>query len=319
MRWRRTAGVAHPSVLESRALRLLNRAGVTPLAVEVKAGSDLSYRVDILLRPWPGPRSRWLRLPPQPGTDDRRRPAAEPACTSAARRCWFTRGRTSCYDGHRVDRRGPPGPGTEVRHAAPTLQPAVSRVSRSRPQRLRAHAGTTWRSPSTTHSTLCFVASSGEVLHSGWGTQPSLPHRRLPHPEPSSLSSLTSPSPTSDALRSEPMSGQPTSPSTARSTACCAGEPNVAQPRSAPARFYPALSKSGCSQQREVTQAHIVPAGNRTAVGAKRCPPVWLVRHSRTPASWAELWVARGPRSPAPSPAPRSTRLAGRGCTPARQ
>ncbi len=49
--WRRTAGLAHPSVLESRALRLLTRAGVTPLGVEVKTGTDLSYRVDILLRP----------------------------------------------------------------------------------------------------------------------------------------------------------------------------------------------------------------------------------------------------------------------------
>jgi hypothetical protein len=49
--WRRKAGLAHPSVLESRALRLLTRAGVTPVGVEVKTGTDLSYRVDILLRP----------------------------------------------------------------------------------------------------------------------------------------------------------------------------------------------------------------------------------------------------------------------------
>ena len=51
LRWRRTAGVAHPSVLESRAIRLLKRAGVTPMAVEVKTSGDLSYRVDIMLRP----------------------------------------------------------------------------------------------------------------------------------------------------------------------------------------------------------------------------------------------------------------------------
>ena len=50
LRWRQSAGVAHPSVLESRALRLLSQAGVSPLAVEVRMGDDLSYRVDILLR-----------------------------------------------------------------------------------------------------------------------------------------------------------------------------------------------------------------------------------------------------------------------------
>jgi hypothetical protein len=51
LRWRKRAGVAHPSVLESRVLRLLLRAGIKPLAVEVKTGNDLSYRIDILLRP----------------------------------------------------------------------------------------------------------------------------------------------------------------------------------------------------------------------------------------------------------------------------
>jgi very-short-patch-repair endonuclease len=49
--WRKTAGVAHPSVLESKVLRLLDHAGVKPLAVEVKTSSGLSYRVDIVLRP----------------------------------------------------------------------------------------------------------------------------------------------------------------------------------------------------------------------------------------------------------------------------
>lgn len=51
LRWRQTAGVAQPSVLESRVLRLLHQAGVKPLAVEVKTNNDLSYRVDVLLRP----------------------------------------------------------------------------------------------------------------------------------------------------------------------------------------------------------------------------------------------------------------------------
>jgi hypothetical protein len=49
--WRRKAGVAHPSVLESKVLRLLTSAGVTPIAVEVKPTSDLSYRVDVMLAP----------------------------------------------------------------------------------------------------------------------------------------------------------------------------------------------------------------------------------------------------------------------------
>jgi very-short-patch-repair endonuclease len=39
-----------PSVLESRTLRLLQSAGITPLSVEVKY-TELTYRVDILLRP----------------------------------------------------------------------------------------------------------------------------------------------------------------------------------------------------------------------------------------------------------------------------
>jgi very-short-patch-repair endonuclease len=49
--WRRSMGISHASVLESRALRLLHRAGLKPLAVEVKVADDLDYRVDILLRP----------------------------------------------------------------------------------------------------------------------------------------------------------------------------------------------------------------------------------------------------------------------------
>ncbi len=44
-------GAPHPSVLESRALRLLRRIGITPLAVEVRVGPDGRYRVDILLEP----------------------------------------------------------------------------------------------------------------------------------------------------------------------------------------------------------------------------------------------------------------------------
>jgi hypothetical protein len=45
------SGAPHPSVLESRVLRLLRRIGIEPLAVEVKMGSDGRYRVDTLLDP----------------------------------------------------------------------------------------------------------------------------------------------------------------------------------------------------------------------------------------------------------------------------
>jgi hypothetical protein len=51
LRWRTAAGVAHPSVLESRVLRLLHGAGLEPLGVEVKTGPERSYRVDIMLHP----------------------------------------------------------------------------------------------------------------------------------------------------------------------------------------------------------------------------------------------------------------------------
>ena len=45
------SGAPHPSVLESRVLRLLRRIGIEPIAVEVKVGSDGRYRVDTLLDP----------------------------------------------------------------------------------------------------------------------------------------------------------------------------------------------------------------------------------------------------------------------------
>ena len=45
------SGAPHPSVLESRVLRLLRRIGIEPIAVEVKVGSDGRYRVDTLLHP----------------------------------------------------------------------------------------------------------------------------------------------------------------------------------------------------------------------------------------------------------------------------
>jgi very-short-patch-repair endonuclease len=44
-------GARHPSVLESRTLRLLRQHGIKPLACEVRMGPDGRYRIDILLAP----------------------------------------------------------------------------------------------------------------------------------------------------------------------------------------------------------------------------------------------------------------------------
>ncbi len=44
-------GAPHPSVLESRVLRLLHQHGIRPLACEVKMGPGGRYRVDVLLAP----------------------------------------------------------------------------------------------------------------------------------------------------------------------------------------------------------------------------------------------------------------------------
>jgi very-short-patch-repair endonuclease len=44
-------GAPAPSVLESRTLRLLRRAGIEPVAVEVRVGEGGRYRIDIALTP----------------------------------------------------------------------------------------------------------------------------------------------------------------------------------------------------------------------------------------------------------------------------
>ena len=51
LRWRDDDGPPHPSVLESRALRLLARAGIGPTRHGGARGPDGRYRVDILLEP----------------------------------------------------------------------------------------------------------------------------------------------------------------------------------------------------------------------------------------------------------------------------
>jgi very-short-patch-repair endonuclease len=116
LRWRRTAGVAHPSVLESRVLRLLKRARVTPTAIEVKAGSDLSYRVDIMLRPGLALEVdgyAFHHSPEQMAEDARRRNRLYLSGTQVLVYTW----RDVVFDGHRVI--------AEVRQAlaqSPTLQ-----------------------------------------------------------------------------------------------------------------------------------------------------------------------------------------------------
>jgi hypothetical protein len=99
--WRKAAGVAHPSVLESRTLRLLHRAGVKPLAVEVKANNDLSYRVDILLRPGLAIEVdgyAYHRSPEQMAEDARRRNRLHLSGTRLLVYTW----RDIVYDGYRV-------------------------------------------------------------------------------------------------------------------------------------------------------------------------------------------------------------------------
>jgi hypothetical protein len=51
LKWRKAIGGDKCSVLESKALKLLYRAGIKPLSTEVKVAADLNYRVDILLVP----------------------------------------------------------------------------------------------------------------------------------------------------------------------------------------------------------------------------------------------------------------------------
>lgn len=65
-----------PSVLESRVLRLLYQGGIHPLAVEVKAGPDGRYRVDVLLDPAVAMEVdgfRYHSTPEQKAYDERRR------------------------------------------------------------------------------------------------------------------------------------------------------------------------------------------------------------------------------------------------------
>ncbi len=69
-------GAPAPSVLESNLLRLLDRAGITPLATEVRAGPDGRYRLDCLLAPGVAVEVdgfAYHASPEQKGDDERRR------------------------------------------------------------------------------------------------------------------------------------------------------------------------------------------------------------------------------------------------------
>ena len=123
LNWRRAAGLAHPSVLEGRAVRLLTRAGITPLGVEIKVGNDLSYRVDLLLRPGLAVEVdgyAFHHSPEQLTEDARRRNRLYLSGTQVLVYTW----KDISYDGHRVV--------AEIRQAlaqksavvAPTEEPA---------------------------------------------------------------------------------------------------------------------------------------------------------------------------------------------------
>jgi very-short-patch-repair endonuclease len=99
--WRSPAGITHSSVLESRALRLLHRAGLRPLAVEAKAPDDLRYRVDILLRPGLAMEVdgySYHHSPEQMTEDARRRNRLLASGTRVLVYTW----RDITHDGHRV-------------------------------------------------------------------------------------------------------------------------------------------------------------------------------------------------------------------------
>lgn len=66
----------HPSVLEARLHRLLATGGITPIKVEVVAGSDGQYRIDTLLDPLVGAEvdgHAFHSTPEQKAYDERRR------------------------------------------------------------------------------------------------------------------------------------------------------------------------------------------------------------------------------------------------------
>ena len=101
LRWRTVAGSSQPSVLESRVMRLLRQAAIRPLAAEVKAGPDPSYRVDILVAPGLAVEVdgyTYHNGPEQMTEDARRRNRLQLSGVQTLVYTW----RDVVYDGHRV-------------------------------------------------------------------------------------------------------------------------------------------------------------------------------------------------------------------------
>jgi very-short-patch-repair endonuclease len=101
LRWRTLPGSGQPSVLESRVMRLMRQAAIRPLAAEVKAGPDLSYRVDILIAPGLAVEVDGYTHhsgPEQMAEDARRRNRLQLSGVQTLVYTW----RDVVYDGHRV-------------------------------------------------------------------------------------------------------------------------------------------------------------------------------------------------------------------------
>jgi hypothetical protein len=125
LRRRGLSGAPHPSVLESRTLRLLRRFGIEPLATEVRIGPEGRYRVDIVLAPGvimevDGFAYHWD--PEQAAEDKRRRTHMRLSGMVVLEYTW----RDVTYDPHRVAR--------EVRRALADGAAAA-----------RSHAGARWQ------------------------------------------------------------------------------------------------------------------------------------------------------------------------------
>lgn len=101
LKWRQDPRLGQPSVLESKALRLLHNAGIIPLATEVTPHRDLGYRVDILLGPGLALEVdgySYHHSAEQMTKDARRRNRLSLAGTRVLVYTW----RDIAYDGHRV-------------------------------------------------------------------------------------------------------------------------------------------------------------------------------------------------------------------------
>ena len=101
LRRRGLIGAPHPSVLESRTLRLLAWGGVRPVAVEMVAGEDGRYRLDMALVEWVAMEAdgfTYHATPEQKAEDERRRNRIRLGGMTLLVYTW----RDITYDGRRV-------------------------------------------------------------------------------------------------------------------------------------------------------------------------------------------------------------------------